>query len=51
MKYFHRHYAIAVGSETSLIEFHKNRIKAGVEFKYPNKWIRGLHSARLLYGT
>lgn len=51
MKYFHRHYAIAVGTETSLIEFHKNRIKAGVEFKYLNKWIRGLHSARLLYGT
>lgn len=51
VKYFHQHYAIAAGSETSLIEYHKSRIKAGVEFKYPNKWIRGLHSARLLYGT
>jgi REP element-mobilizing transposase RayT len=51
VKYFHRHYAVAAGGETSLLEFHNSRIKAGVDFKYPHKWIRGLHSARLLYGT
>lgn len=48
---FHRHYSVAAGTEESLIHFHTSRIKSGVDFKYPNKWIRGIHSARLLYGT
>ena len=48
---FHRHYAVAAGSEVSLLHFHKSRIKAGVDFKHPHKWIRGIHSSRLLYGT
>ena len=48
---FHRHYAIAAGSEVSLIHFHESRIKAGVDFKHPHKWIRGVHSSRSLYGT
>jgi len=49
--HFHRHYGTAVGSEMSLLEFHNSRIKSGVEFKHPQKWIRGLQSAKLLYGT
>lgn len=48
---FHRHYAVAAGTEASLLHFQESRIKSGVDFKYPNKWIRGVHSARLLYGT
>jgi hypothetical protein len=48
---FHLHYSVAAGSESSLTQFHRNRIKAGVDFKHPHKWIRGVHSARLLYGT
>ncbi|MDP6535191.1 MAG: transposase [Gammaproteobacteria bacterium] len=48
---FHRHYAIAAGTQRSLLQFHKSRIRAGVDFKHPHKWIRGIHSARLLYGT
>ncbi|NKB35073.1 MAG: transposase [Pseudomonadales bacterium] len=51
VKYFHRHYGTAAGAESSLVHFHNSRIKAGVDFKYPHKWIRGVHSARLLYGT
>lgn len=48
---FHKHYGIAAGGETSLIAFHNKRIKSGVDFKHPQKWIRGVQSARLLYGT
>lgn len=48
---FHKHYAVAAGTERSLLQFQKNRIKAGSEFKHPHKWIRGVPSARLLYGT
>lgn len=48
---FHRHYAVAAGSELSLIHFHNSRIKMGVDLKHPHKWIRGVQSARLLYGT
>lgn len=48
---FHRHYAIAAGTEQSLVNFHANRIKAGVDFKHRHKWIRGIRSSRLLYGT
>lgn len=47
---FHRHYAVAAGSESSLIHFHASRIKSGVSFKHPHKWIRGVHSSRMLYG-
>lgn len=46
---FHKHYAVAAGSEASLLHFHASRIKSGVVFKHPDKWIRGIHSARLLY--
>ena len=48
---FHKYYAIAAGSEQALIQFHQSRIKSGVDLKHPHKWIRGVHSARLLYGT
>ncbi|PCJ24385.1 MAG: transposase [SAR86 cluster bacterium] len=48
---FHRHYSVAAGGELSLIHFHESRIKAGVNFKHPHKWIRGIHASRLLYGT
>ena len=48
---FHRHYSAAAGSESSLVHFHRNRIKAGVNFKHPHKWIRGARAARQLYGT
>lgn len=51
VSHFHRHYGIAVGTESSLINFHNRRIKAGVDLKYPHKWIRGVSFARLLYGT
>ena len=51
VSHFHRHYGIAVGAESSLVNFHNSRIKEGVDFKYPHKWIRGIKSARLLYGT
>lgn len=48
---FHKYYSVAAGSEAALIHFQESRIKSGVEFKHPHKWIRGIHSARLLYGT
>ncbi len=48
---FHRHYSVAAGSETALIHFHESRIKSGVNFKHPLKWIRGVHSSRMLYGS
>lgn len=48
---FHHHYSIAAGTEASLVHFHESRIRAGVDFKHPHKWIRGIHSSRLLYGT
>ncbi len=48
---FHRYYATAAGTETSLLQFHRSRIKAGVDYKHLHKWIRGTNSARLLYGT
>lgn len=48
---FQKYYSVAAGSEESLLHFHRNRIKHGVDFKHPQKWIRGVHSARLLYGT
>ncbi|MDD9888794.1 MAG: transposase [Gammaproteobacteria bacterium] len=49
--HFHRHYGPAAGAESSLVEFHNSQIRAGIDYKYPHKWIRGVHSARLLYGT
>lgn len=48
---FHKYYATAAGSEDALIRFQKNRISNGAEFKHPHKWIRGLNSARELFGT
>ena len=48
---FHRHYSVAAGSESALIHFHKSRIKLGVSLKHPRKWIRGINSSRLLYGS
>ena len=50
IKGFHRHYGVAVGDEIALVNFHKSRIKVGVDLKYPEKWIRGRCAARLLYG-
>jgi REP element-mobilizing transposase RayT len=48
---FHKYYSIAAGSKDSLIQFHESRIKTGMDFKHPHKWIRGVASAKLLYGT
>ena len=48
---FHRHYSVAAGSESALIHFHESRIKSGVSLKHPRKWIRGINSSRLLYGS
>ncbi|MBT3531209.1 MAG: transposase [Gammaproteobacteria bacterium] len=48
---FQKHYSIAAGSEDSLLHFHESRIKSGVDFKHPHKWIRGIASSKLLYGT
>ena len=48
---FHRHYSVAAGSELALIHFHESRIKSGVSLKHPRKWIRGINSSRLLYGS
>lgn len=48
---FHQMYSTAAGAEVSLLHFHESRIKAGVDFKHPHKWIRGIQSSRLLYGT
>jgi REP element-mobilizing transposase RayT len=48
---FHRHYSVAAGSESALIHFHESRIKSGVILKHPRKWIRGINSSRLLYGS
>lgn len=48
---FHKHYAIAAGSAESLLQYHQSRIKVGVDFKHPHKWIRGINSSRLFYGT
>jgi REP element-mobilizing transposase RayT len=48
---FHKHYATAVGSAESLLHYHQSRIKVGVDFKHPHKWIRGINSSKLFYGT
>lgn len=48
---FHKHYSIAAGSAEALLQYHQTRIKAGVDFKHPHKWIRGTNSAKLFYGT
>ncbi len=48
---FNKHYALAAGAENSLIQFHRSRVRNGVKFKHADKWIRGLKSAKLLYGT
>lgn len=48
---FSKHYALAAGAEDSLIQFHRSRVRNGVRFKHSDKWIRGLKSAKLLYGT
>ena len=48
---FHRYYAHAAGSESSIINFHKHRIKTGEKFKHPDKWIRGAKPAKQLFGT
>lgn len=48
---FHKHYAVAVGSAESLKQYHQTRIKEGVDFKHPHKWIRGIKSSKLYYGT
>jgi REP element-mobilizing transposase RayT len=48
---FHKCYSVAAGSEQSLVDFQKSRIKSGVDLKHPHKWIRGVQSARRLYGT
>jgi len=48
---FHRHYSVAAGSESALVHFHESRIKSGVSLKHPHKWIRGVNSSRLLYGS
>ena len=51
IKHFHRYYGNAAGDENALIDFHKSRIKAGAGLKHPDKWVRGIHTSRLLYGT
>lgn len=48
---FNKHYALAAGAESSLIEFHRSRVRNGVRFRHSDKWIRGIKSAKLLYGT
>ena len=48
---FNRYYAQAAGSETSLINFHRYRMKLGEKFKHPDKWIRGRIPARHLFGS
>jgi REP element-mobilizing transposase RayT len=48
---FERHYSLGAGSETSLLRFHSSRIKAGVDLKHPDKWVRGVNSAKLLYDS
>jgi hypothetical protein len=48
---FHRHYSVAAGSESALVHFHESRIKSGMSLKHPHKWIRGVNSSRLLYGS
>ena len=48
---FHRHYSVAAGSESSLVHFHRNRIKVGDDLKHSYEWIRGVRAAKRLYGT
>jgi putative transposase len=48
---FQKHYGLAAGGESALLNFQLSRVRAGVEFKHSDKWVRGVHSARLLYGT
>jgi len=48
---FHRHYSVAAASESSLVHFHRNRIKVGDDLKHSYKWIRGVRAAKRLYGT
>lgn len=46
---FHKYYSVAAGSEDALLKYHQTRIRAGVDFKHPHKWIRGIKSAKSLY--
>jgi hypothetical protein len=48
---FNKHYAIAAGSAESLLQYHASRIKIGVDFKHPHKWVRGITSSKLFYGA
>ena len=48
---FHRHYSVAAGSESSLVHFHRNRIKVGDDLKHSYKWIIVVRAAKRLYGT
>lgn len=45
---FHRHYGIAAGNETSLLNYQARRLDSGETLNYPDKWVHGLPAARRL---
>jgi len=47
---FGSYFCIAAGTRSSLQSFHHHRAETNL-VKYPNKWIRGIRPAELLYGT
>tara|TARA_B100001094_G_scaffold285829_1_gene300212 strand:- start:305 stop:1405 length:1101 start_codon:yes stop_codon:yes gene_type:complete len=51
IKNFHCNYGVAVGDEIALVNFQRSRIKAGVDLKYPDKWIRGRYAPNLFYAS
>lgn len=48
---FHKYYSVAAGSSAALLQYHQTRIRAGVAYKHPNKWVRGIKASKVLYGT
>jgi len=47
---FQKHFYLAAGSVESLQHFQEQRVKSNV-VKYKRKWVRGVKTASLLYGT
>ncbi|MFK7864872.1 MAG: transposase [Pseudohongiellaceae bacterium] len=51
VKEFHKFYPAAAGSTEALFQHHQTCIRAGVNYKHPGKWIRGVKSSQALYVT
>ncbi len=48
---FEKHFATAAGSAPALRRFHASRLAIGVNYKHPDKWIRGITASQQLYAS